>query len=85
MVDNKHKRDIIKLSTQKHAGAGAKGVHTISENRELEKKIKEIQDKNAKLERKGELNEEDVDDKRRRKGTHSNHERGTSAGEFGDT
>ena len=113
MVDKKNKRAIIKLSTQKHAGAGAKGVHTmtrtttkdeemkalrkirdiveglgsdsylaistegfwsmaetnilddtgnsvaqyrkcweatISENRELEKKIKELQDKNAKLE-----------------------------------
>jgi len=113
MVDKKIKRAIIKLSTQKHAGAGAKGVHTMtrtatkdeemkalrkirdiveglgsdsylaistegfwsmaetnilddtgnsvaqykkcwevtsSQNRELEKKIKELQDKNAKLE-----------------------------------
>jgi hypothetical protein len=30
MVDKKSKRAIIKLSTQKHAGAGAKGVHTMT-------------------------------------------------------
>ena len=30
MVDKQYKRSIIKLSTQKHAGAGAKGVHTMT-------------------------------------------------------
>ena len=30
MVDKKNKRAIIKLSTQKHAGAGAKGAHTMT-------------------------------------------------------
>ena len=30
MVDKSDKQGIIKLSTQKHAGAGAKGVHTMT-------------------------------------------------------
>ena len=42
MVDKKSKRAIIKLSTQKHAGAGAKGVHTMTRTTTKDEEMKAL-------------------------------------------